>query len=437
MNLLLCYYGDDFTGSTDSMEGLALHGIKTVLFLQPPTTEQLEQFPDLQCFGVAGTSRSMKPEEMEQHLPSIFQQFQQTPIVHYKVCSTFDSSPKIGSIGKVIDIAKTQFTQSRVIPLLVGAPSLRRYTVFGNHFATVGDDTHRLDRHPTMSRHPVTPMDEGDLRVHLNKQTDSKIGLMDILDLEGDLEKVTARYERRLEEQLDVLLFDVLDSDRLEKAGALIWRESKHQPLFVVGSSGVQYALAAHWQKQGLIPGSHSMKPAQPTNQLLAISGSCSPVTQGQIEWALDNGFHGIRIPMEFSANWEAILQEALTAINQGRNVVLYSALGPSDPSIAENRARGLTASDSGKLLGQQLGILARRIIEESSIRRIAFAGGDTSSHAVSELGIYALEMVAPLAPGSPLCRCYSADPRIDGLEITLKGGQVGERSFFGKVLQG
>ncbi|MBP1932230.1 four-carbon acid sugar kinase family protein [Ammoniphilus resinae] len=437
MNLLLCYYGDDFTGSTDSMEGLALHGIKTMLFLQPPTAEQLEQFPDLQCFGVAGTSRSMKPEQMEQQLLPIFQQLQQTPIVHYKVCSTFDSSPEIGSIGKVIDMAKTQFTKSRVIPLLVGAPSLRRYTVFGNHFATVGEETHRLDRHPTMSRHPVTPMDEGDLRIHLNKQTDSKIGLMDILDLEGDLEKVTSRYEQRLQEHPDVLLFDVLDSDRLEKAGSLIWREAKHQPLFVVGSSGVQYALAAAWQKQGLISGTHSMKPAQPTDQLLAISGSCSPVTQGQIEWALENGFHGIRIPMEVSNNWEAILQEALTAINQGRNVILYSALGPMDPSIAENRARGLTASASGKFLGQQLGNLARRIIEESSIRRIAFAGGDTSSHAVSELGIFALEMIAPLAPGSPLCQCYSTDPRIDGLEITLKGGQVGERSFFGKVLQG
>ena len=31
--LLLAYYGDDFTGSTDALEFLTLAGIKTVLFL--------------------------------------------------------------------------------------------------------------------------------------------------------------------------------------------------------------------------------------------------------------------------------------------------------------------------------------------------------------------------------------------------------------------
>ena len=32
-NLLISYYGDDFTGSTDVMEALASNGIPTVLFL--------------------------------------------------------------------------------------------------------------------------------------------------------------------------------------------------------------------------------------------------------------------------------------------------------------------------------------------------------------------------------------------------------------------
>jgi len=32
-NLLLAYYGDDFTGSTDALEFLSRAGIKTVLFI--------------------------------------------------------------------------------------------------------------------------------------------------------------------------------------------------------------------------------------------------------------------------------------------------------------------------------------------------------------------------------------------------------------------
>jgi hypothetical protein len=35
--LLLAYYGDDFTGSTDTMEVMTFNGLPTVLFVEPPT----------------------------------------------------------------------------------------------------------------------------------------------------------------------------------------------------------------------------------------------------------------------------------------------------------------------------------------------------------------------------------------------------------------
>ena len=90
---------------------------------------------------------------------------------HYKVCSTFDSSPDVGNIGRAIEIGRRVFGQ-RVTPLVVGAPQLKRYTAFGHLFAGYQGQTYRIDRHPVMSRHPVTPMDEADLRIHLSRQTD-------------------------------------------------------------------------------------------------------------------------------------------------------------------------------------------------------------------------------------------------------------------------
>ena len=88
-------------------------------------------------------------------------------VCHYKVCSTFDSSPAVGNIGRAIEIGRRVFGQAAV-PLLVGAPQLKRYTAFGNLFAAYRGETYRIDRHPVMSRHPVTPMDEADLLVHLS-----------------------------------------------------------------------------------------------------------------------------------------------------------------------------------------------------------------------------------------------------------------------------
>ncbi|NIO41839.1 MAG: four-carbon acid sugar kinase family protein, partial [Burkholderiales bacterium] len=93
-NLLLAFYGDDFTGSTDAMEALSLSGLRTVLFLSSPTPELIrEKFSDLRCVGVAGTSRAMSPEEMDAAFEPVLHQLWSlgAPVTHYKVCSTFDS----------------------------------------------------------------------------------------------------------------------------------------------------------------------------------------------------------------------------------------------------------------------------------------------------------------------------------------------------------
>ncbi len=56
--LLLSYYGDDLTGSTDVMEALASRGVATVLFIEPPTASQRARFPHVRAIGLAGSSRS-------------------------------------------------------------------------------------------------------------------------------------------------------------------------------------------------------------------------------------------------------------------------------------------------------------------------------------------------------------------------------------------
>ena len=172
--LTLTFYGDDFTGSTDAMEALALAGLRTILFLRAPGAHEIAtRYADVKCIGVAGTSRAMSPAEMDAKLAPVLEALWSlgAPLLHYKVCSTFDSAPQIGSIGHVVDFARLHLNAGRTVPIVAGSPPLRRYTVFGNHFAAAGEAVHRLDRHPTMARHPVTPMHEADLKRHLAAQT--------------------------------------------------------------------------------------------------------------------------------------------------------------------------------------------------------------------------------------------------------------------------
>jgi uncharacterized protein YgbK (DUF1537 family) len=87
--------------------------------------------------------------------------------------------------------------------------------------------------------------------------------------------------------------------------------------------------------------------------------------------------------------------------------------------------------------LGTALGHILRRIVEATGVGRVAVAGGDTSGYAARALQIEALEVVTPLAPGSPLCRVRSQNPAMNGVEALFKGGQVGRVNLFQSIQQG
>jgi uncharacterized protein YgbK (DUF1537 family) len=416
---LFCYYGDDFTGSTDALEALASNGVETVLFLDPPSDEMLARFPGCRAIGVAGESRSRDPEWMSAHLPQIFTRLSElrAGVCHYKVCSTFDSSPEAGSIGRALEIGQDVF-RTPWVPVVVAAPHLGRYVLFGNLFAAGGRGIHRIDRHPTMRCHPVTPMEEADLRLHLGRQTSRKVELLDILSLSSeDAEK---QLDTLVATRPSVVLFDGLDNRTLRTSGRLLWNRRPASHSFAVGSSGLIQALVHCWRERGDIVPTYSMEQPQPMERLVVVSGSCSPVTEGQIRWAATHGFADIRVDVS-GCDVSSALNAALAALSTGESVVLYTALGAKDRN----------AEEGGEKLGRKLGALLRDVLIRSGVRRAIVAGGDTSSHAVKQLEIEALTFAGLTTPGAPLCRCHARGNPLDGLELVLKGGQMGPENFF------
>jgi uncharacterized protein YgbK (DUF1537 family) len=474
--LLLTFYGDDFTGSTDALEQLTLAGIPTALFVEPPTSAQLKKFPELQAIGVAGMTRAMTPGAMEKTIRPVFQKLKQLRArhVHYKVCSTFDSSPQIGSIGRVLEIGAEIFP-APFVPILAAAPALGRYTIFGNHFARfgIGSDgaIHRLDRHPSISKHPVTPMTEADLRVHLSKQTKKKIALFDVLKIALPENESRAALKKVLGEKPDAILFDALTAEHLQRTGKLLDElASAKRPLFSIGSSGIEAALAMAWgsaaapaavrralasnilaqnlqkfkspyapmpttRASSAAPGAGAI----PTKQILVGSGSCSPVTSAQIARALKNGFAEVALKTEalISQNNSALeIQRAIEAtaklLKSGRSVMVHTTRSGSDKQLAAK-----LKSKTAEVLGTALGNVLRGALAQSNVRRLCIAGGDTSSFAARALGIEALEMIAPLTSGAPLCRAFAPNSPADGREVVFKGGQVGAENYFEIVKNG
>jgi uncharacterized protein YgbK (DUF1537 family) len=296
-------------------------------------------------------------------------------------------------------------------------------------------------------------MTEADLRRHLGEQTDREIGLLDVRAIDGrEGAALTTALVDVLESGPEIVLFDGLNHDHQRKVGRLVWQQARSAagPLFTASSSGLTYALTAHLQETGTVETPPDPTPADPVDRLLVVSGSASPATAAQIDWAVENGFRGIRLdtvglvdPDEAQRARQEAVEGALEALADGESVVLYSAQGPDDPAIERTAGRldELGVEGVAERLGSQQGRITRRIVEQAGLSRVCVAGGDTSGYVAPELDIYALRFVAPVAPGSPLCRGEARTEAFDGLEIALKGGQVETESdasdYFGAVRRG
>lgn len=430
------------------MEILAVAGIETVLFLDVPSAEDLAKFPEARAIGIAGLSRSQTPAWMRDHLPTAFDALSAfgAPLTHYKTCSTFDSSPLLGSVGMATDIGAEMFG-SAWIPLVIGVPDIARYQLFGNLFAGLGTDTHRLDRHPIVSTHPATPMLEADVRRHLGRQTSLPVGLVNILELQTD--RADKALSLALEEGSRIVAFDVLDQQTLVEIGRLVW-DGTVGPNFAIGSQGLECALVAYWKAAGLLPDTALAEAAAvcPVDQLLVVSGSCSSVTAAQIDAAQDAGFCIVDLDVGKAAHtqpWrtelERVSNTTLDLLGQGRDVVVATARSErasESPNAAQLKTPNLLEDLDGETrqavnsrIGTGLGWIVAQAVQHGEITRVVAAGGDTSGHAISTLGAAALSIVAPLQPGVPLCRIHSDNTDIDGLEVALKGGQMGSTDFF------
>lgn len=420
----LCWYGDDFTGATDTLAEVARAGRKTLLFMGLPDAARLRAAGPLDAIGIAGAARGMTPAEMQQALEPVgrFAAEHGVRILHYKCCSTFDSAPHIGSIGAAAAILRPYLPNARVA-IVGGQPSIGRYCSFAQLFARAGNapGVYRIDRHPVMRQHPVTPMHEADLRLHLAQQ-----GLLDIQSIAHTSypqdEAGIAPWMAQLPASGN-LLFDVIDARQLPLIGGWLDAASREAPLLVIGASSVQQALAP----QGVaVPASQVLGPAQ--GPVLMFAGSLSPVTAAQIKASRLYLHQPITVArLSDAAYLEQQTAQAVAQLRAGRHVLVHT--DRPDTAVSSEQAAA-TARATGTLV-------AAIVRAAGNVRRVGIAGGDTSSQATLALGAWALAFHSVIAPGVTVSLTRADEAWADGLELMLKGGQMGGEGLFDQWVEG
>lgn len=429
------YYGDDFTGATDTLGNAARAGLRALLFLQVPDAAQLERAGPLDCLGIAGAARSMAPAEMTAELAPVADFFRRSGarVLHYKTCSTFDSAPQVGSIGAAV----RQLREAVIQPwaaIVGGQPNLGRYCLFGNLFAAAGSggEVFRLDRHPTMSRHPVTPMHEADLRRHLVPQGLESVRNVPFTAAACGPIPLARTLTEVLVHRPDAVLFDVADDAQLRAIGAVLWARAEATTLLAVGPSSVVQALATQLATAPATPA--AIAPAE--GPVLVLAGSLSPVTARQV--AAARSFETLWLdPAELATRDAAVLDRCARQIADrlaaGRHLLACTNRPVGGAGVA---AAASTPIDA-RALALAGGDLLARVLALVPVTRVGIAGGDTSSLGVQALAAWGLSYLAEVGPGASLCRLHSDVPTLDGVEIMLKGGQMGSVDVFERLVHG
>lgn len=411
-DLRCAFYGDDVTGSVDALLQFERLGLRGRLFVGLPGAEALRRAAD-ECdvVGIAGIARSLTTAELDGEVrPALEALAALSPdVLQYKACSTVDSSPEIGSLGRVVEIGR-EVAGARPVPLLFAQPDFGRYTAFGHHFAAEGGTVHRLDRQPTMSTHPSTPMTESDLARHLSRQTDLPVGAVPFTEY-GDPH---ALAERLASANDAALVLDALDASHLRMIGAALARLPR--PVFAIGSGGLSTAIASDGPHADLPSATPSRGP------VLAVSGSRSPQTRRQADAAARAGWHVRALPLE-GAEVEASVDDALAALAAGRSVALTS--GDVSVDAGGDVLAAIAASAAAHV---------RAAAEAGATARAIICGGDTSSRVARLLGVGSLSIAANPWGNVVVLRVHADGTALDGLELVLKGGQVGDDDLFERV---
>jgi 3-dehydrotetronate 4-kinase len=430
---LLGCIADDFTGATDLANMLVRGGMRTVQTIGVPASGQTPNALDAEgleadALVVALKSRTIPAADaIAQSLAALaWLRAQGCRQFFFKYCSTFDSTDA-GNIGPVTDALlnalSAEFGERASFTIACPAFPENGRTIFRGHLF-VGD---ALLSESGMENHPLTPMRDANLVRVLQRQTQSKVGLVRYDALAQGVPAVRAAVEALRADGVRIAIADAVSDADLHTLGAAC-----EELALITGGSGVALGLPANFRRAGRLGEQANAAQLPRVEGLSAVlAGSASKATNAQVAaWRATRP--AFRIDPMAAARGENVVGEALEFARQrfvhAEPVLIYATASPDDVKAVQ---RELGVNEAGHLVEKTLASIARGL-RELGVRKFVVAGGETSGAVVQALDVRRLRIGAQIDPGVPATATTDAQP----LALALKSGNFGTTDFFEKALR-
>ena len=309
-------------------------------------------------------------------------------------------------------------------------------------------------------------MGEADLRRHLALQGLSPVAHWHLPSYHLNALEQDRHLRALLDQSPAGILMDVTEPAHLSDIGRMIWRAADASPLLAVGASSVAQALITHWPGRpgtlpsrspdpasdhwpGQLPGPEPARPSMTSlagtpstpaplaparGPVLVFAGSLSPVTAAQVARArrFDTVALDARVLLETGEPSSRLQDQVFDNLMRARHTLAVTA--PQAGQRPDTSVSSELARCTQEWIAQ---LLARLIDAGERPSRLGIVGGDTSSLAVRALPLWGLSYAGTLGLGVPLCRVHSEHRGLDGLELMLKGGQMGDEGVLDRLVDG
>ena len=425
---LLGCIADDFTGATDLANMLVRGGMRTVQTIGVPASNEVLEADAL---VVALKSRTIPAADaVAQSLAALdWLRAQGCQQFFFKYCSTFDSTDR-GNIGPVTDALLDALSRNGGdAPFTIACPAFPENgrTIYRGHLF-VGDV---LLNESGMEHHPLTPMTDANLVRVLQRQTQSKVGLVRYDAVAQGADAVRASIDALKRDGVRMAIADAVSDADLYTLG-----EACADLPLITGGSGVALGLPANFRRAGLLgDAANAGELPRIEGASAVLAGSASKATNAQVAAWRDTR-PAFRIDPLAAARGEPVVEQALAFARehmhaaQPQPVLIYATASPEEVKATQ---RELGVAEAGHLVERTLASIARGL-HDLGVRKFVVAGGETSGAVVQALEVEILRIGKQIDPGVPATATIGAIGDTP-LALALKSGNFGAVDFFAKAL--
>lgn len=380
---------DDFTGANDTGVQLCKQGIPVDVILNVAQIEANEN-----SLSIDSESRVVSGQEAYDRVYAAVQQVQRTGgcrFLYKKVDSTLR-----GHLSEEIRAVVDSYAPE----LIIFAPAYpgQGRTVEAGRLCVHG--TPLLDTE--IARDPRNPLQEDRVQQILSDCLQQPVRHYTLDEIQADNLEFTGR----------AYSFDTLQQTQLETIAEKAGQTGKK--ILWIGSAGLA---------QGIL------QTYQPKRPALAVIGSISSKTMGQLAYCQQQGIPVVTLDMKAlyeTRTCGGALEQVVHFLRAGQDVILTGAACRQDYEdfAAYGREKGLSTDDLAEFTKQNLSQMVPAILKRAAVGGLFLTGGDTAIAVISQLQASGSHIEREIVPGFVQGRLLGGSQ--EGLPIVTKAGAFG-----------